>query len=190
MIGENAFCPKTGAPLSDERHYDDQGHPQRAPIEDCVPSDIHSDGELTTGAIRSSRTAVFNYFRWCHQRHNTADQSFYRKALLGIRRLKRTATGKQDWDIHLWYALQHWLATEFDYETDWMDAHAEPRCLHCHGRLKYDETVDGTVYAQCGANCTGNHMDQLPVIRETIARLYSQAFDDPSVEETDFLQFS
>lgn len=187
MIGKHAFCPKSGAPLSEEIHYEDQGRPQRVPLEDQTLSEVHPDGELTNGAIRSSKIALFCYFRRCHQHHHQANQSLYRKALLGLRRLKRSADGKQSWDNHIWYALQEWLTT--DYEIDWMSAYTEPRCVHCHGQLKYKKFVDGEVYAQCGANCTGNNINQINEIREIIHSLCSQAFDDRNYEDTEFLQF-
>lgn len=187
MIGKYAFCPKSGAPLSERRHYDERGHPSRVPIEEGVPSDAKPEGKLTNGAVRSSTRALFNYFRRCHQRHCEEDEATYRRVLLELRRLKGTATGKEEWDIYMWYALQYRLAAD-DYDAAWMDTHAEPRCPDCHGRLKYEQLAPGDVIARCGTNCTASGADRLPAIRETIASLYSRAFDDDADAE-EFLRF-
>lgn len=187
MIEEYAFCPKTGAPLSEQRHYDERGRPSRVPIEERLPPDSKPEGELTNGAVRSATKALFNYFRRCHQRHHQADETLYRRALLELRRLKEAATSTEEWDIYVWYALQFRLRAD-GYDTTWMDAHAEPRCPGCHGRLKYDQLAPGEVIGRCGANCTATGTDRLPEIRETLASLCSRAFDR-TVDADEFLQF-
>ena len=186
MIEEYAFCPKTGAPLSERRHYDERGHPSRVPIEERTPSGMKPDGELTNGAIRSSTEAIFNYFRRCHQRHCEEDGALYRKAVLELRRLKKAATGIEEWDIHIWYALQYRLAD--DHDVGWMDVHAEPRCPDCHGRLKYEQLGPHDVIGRCGTNCTARGADRLPAVRETIASLYSRAFS-AEADIDDLLRF-
>lgn len=177
MIGTNAFCPKTGAPLSDNKHYDDQGHGRRAVLFDDGVEATSSVSELTNGAIRSTKVAVFNHFRRCHQRHHEPDDALYRKASLAFTRLKRVANGKQGWDIHLWYAAKVRLQ-KAGYDTAWMHAHTTPRCPHCHGRLKYRDCIDGQLIARCGTTCTNTTTDQLTEIRELLADLYAQAFPD------------
>lgn len=186
MIGEDAFCPKTGAPLSEQSHYDEQGQPCRIVTANEHSLASQSAGELTTGAARSSKAALFNRFRDCHQHHRPADDALYRKAALALSRLKRTAEGTASWDVHVWYALQRRL-TETGHDVEWMHAHVAPRCPHCHGQLRYEEYDTGDVAARCATNCTASH-DQLPEIRETIATLYREAFDEP-VAATDFIQF-
>jgi hypothetical protein len=186
MIGEDAFCPKTGASLSDEQHYDDEGHPQRVVTADADSLASQSAGEFTTGAVRSSKSALFNRFRDCHQRHRPANDALYRKAALALSRLKRAADGTESWDTHVWYALRRRLAMD-GFEVEWMHAHAEPRCPHCHGHLRYEQYDTGDVLAQCATGC-GHETDHLPAIRETIAQLYSRAFDEPA-DASEFLQF-
>lgn len=190
MLGTDAFCPKSGAPLSDKKHYDDQGHGKRAVLSDEHLGETLSVGELTNGAVRSTKTALFNYFRRCHQRHHEPDNTLYRKASLVFTRLKRAATGKQEYDVHLWYAARERLRRA-GHETSWMRAHAVLRCPHCHGRLKYEEFVGDDLIAHCGTNCTNDHADQLTEIRELLADLYTQAFPDASdsVDADSFLQF-
>lgn len=182
MRGKDAFCPKTGAPLSDEKHYDDRGHPNRAVLPNESSIDPQPSGELTNGAICSSKAALFNRFRRCHQQHNDANGALYRKTALSLRRLKRAASGYETWDVYIWYALQQRLA-ETGYDTKWMHSHAMLRCPHCHGQLKYERYDTGAIRARCGTHCTDD-TDQLAEIRETIADLYSKAFDEPvTVEE-------
>lgn len=190
MIGTDAFCPKSGAPLSDELHYDDAGNGKRAVLGDEHLDETPPVGELTNGAIRSSRTALLNYFQRCHQRRFDADEPLYREASLAFTRLKSTATGRQEWDVHVWYAAQKRLHNA-GYETDWMGAHAVPRCPRCHGRLGYRRFANGAVVARCGTNCTGGRSDRLAEIRGILDGLYTQAFPDgnDSVGPESFLQF-
>ena len=187
MIGEDAFCPKTGAPLSEKPEYDEQDHSRRAALPDEFTAELQLPGELTNGAVTSSKAALFNQFRRCHQRHADASDVLYRKAALDLRRLKSTAEGRADWDVHVWYALQRRL-DERRFGVEWMHAHAELRCSHCHGRLKYKLYGNGDVYALCGTNCTDDKADQLGTIREIIAALYSRSFAD-SVNAGTLLQF-
>lgn len=187
MIGDDAFCPKTGAPLSEETHYDEENRRRHVVLPDENSLASQSVGELTHGALRSSKAALFNRFRRCHRRHHEVDDALYRKAALALSRLKRTATGCEQEDIYVWYALQRRL-TVAGYETEWMDVHVEPHCPHCHGRLKYEPYDTGDVYATCGTDCTESRANHLPELRETIADLYARAFDDP-VTADDFLQF-
>ncbi len=190
MIGIDAFCPKSGAPLSDERHYGERGSGKRAVLpEDRIKERVPT-GELTNGAIRSSKMALLNYFQRCHQRHHRPNDDLYQKASLAFTRLKRTATGKQTWDVHIWYAAQERLRLA-GYETSWMDAHSIPRCPHCHGRLKYEQIAPGSVIGRCGTNCTDRRIDHHEEIRNIIADLYKQAFpvNDNTISADSFLQF-
>ncbi|WP_049903413.1 hypothetical protein [Halococcus agarilyticus] len=185
MIGEDAFCPKTGAPLTEEQQYDDAGRPRRVVTADEESLAADAAGELTTGAVRSSKAALFNRFRRCHERHHETDDALYRKAALALARLKRTAEDTESWDVHVWYALRKRLAAA-GHDVEWMHAHVEPRCPHCHSRLRYEAYAD-TVTARCVAGC-GGRPDQLTAIRETIAALYTRAFDT-SIDPDEFVQF-
>lgn len=188
MIGNNSFCPKSGAPLSEERHYDEGGRPRRAVRSKGAPDHVATDGELTNGAVRSARTALFNYFKRCHQYYGDADEGLYQRASLALRRLKSTATGTQEWDVYVWYALEKRLQRT-GFETGWMHAHATLRCPHCHGRLAYREFADSVV-AQCGTNCTDDNADRLDEIRRLLADLYAETFSDDEPPEADaFLRF-
>lgn len=191
MKGNYAFCPKSGAPLSKELHYDDEGRPRR-----CVESDENSavrspDGELTNGSLRSSKVAVFNHFRRRHQRHHGTDSRLYSKATLALRRLKRTANGREAWDMYVWYALAERL-DRLGFDVRWMSAHVEPRCPRCAGRLKYERTAADELVARCGTDCTDDRSDRLAEIRETVVGLYGRAFEDdtserPSVDDLEYL---
>lgn len=187
MIEKDAFCPKTGAPLSKKCHYDDQMRSWRSVLQDKDTPTSELPGEFTNGAVQSSRAALFNCFRRCHKHHCEANDKLYRKATLGLRRLKRTADGWQGWDIYVWYTLQQRL-DRAGFDVEWMHLYAEPRCPHCHGRLNYELYDNGNVTAQCGTRCTENTRDKLHESRETIAELYSQAFGE-NIEPDDILQF-
>lgn len=188
MKGIDAFCPRTGAPLSEKRYYSEGGTPRRIAVRDRSIDELPLEGELTNGEVRSTTLALFNYFRRCHQYYYGENQPLYRKALLGIRRLKRTANGNEEWDVHVWYALGERLSSQ-GYETRWMRAHAELRCPGCHGRLKYEQVTANHLIARCGVNCTDDGHDRLPEIRGTIAELYSRTFDDEIGDGGDLLRF-
>lgn len=185
MIGYYAFCNRSGAPLSKPENYDDRGQAWRHVLPDEDADGGHV-GELTNGEIRSSRRALLAHFRRSHRRHHEYDDECYRRASLAIRRLKRTASGGQADDRHVWYALQRRLR-DLGYETDWMHAHAGLRCPSCQGRLRFQETA-GDVRAECGTNCDGADADRLAEIRETVASLYAATFEDATAEPEAFLQ--
>ncbi len=188
MIGNDSFCPKSGAPLSEKQHYDEGGRPRRAVRLEGPSGDVAMDGELTNGAVRSARTALFNHFKRCHQQHDDADDDLYQRASLALCRLKRTATGTQEWDVYVWYVLEKRLR-RIGFETEWMHTHATLRCPYCHGRLGYREVADGVV-ARCGTNCTDDSADRLGEIRRLLADLYATAFPNDEPSEADaFLQF-
>lgn len=185
MKGEYAFCPQSGAPLSEEVHYDDRGRAQRVPVYDDFPGRT-PDGELTNGSLRSARVALFNHFRRSYRRHHDEDDgSLFSKAALGLTRLKRAAEGDTEWDVYVWYALAEWLREEYDVR--WMHAHVEPRCPDCAGQLQYESLGDGDYRATCATTCAGHHGDSLATIAETVCRLYARAFDDPAPDADELL---
>ena len=183
MIDEHAFCPRSGAPLSEERHYDERGHARRVPEE---PNDEPTVQELTNGERRSSRRALLAHFRHCHERHAEPDPAIHRAASLALYRLKRVADGAVEWDVHVWYALAERLARE-GFDAEWMHVHVEPRCPRCHGTLKYGRTPRGDLVARCGALCSDERADALRVVRETVADLYTRAFEPTEPIEVDDL---
>lgn len=174
MKGPHAFCPKTGASLSSDRHYDADGRYRRHPVDDgdAAPS---PDGELTNGERRSSTVALFGRFRRCHRRHRDPDDDLYRTAALALRRLKRATTADDAWDLYVWSALGEYLARD-GHDVEWMAAHVEPRCPGCHGRLRYDRCGDA-LHARCATDCGGCGPDALATIRDRVAALYGRAFD-------------
>ncbi|MFC4990390.1 hypothetical protein [Saliphagus infecundisoli] len=177
MIGDHAFCPTSGASLSEESHYDERGVPQRAPAtDDPVP--------LTTGGTRSSRRALLRYFRRCHRRHADPDGKLYGRASLALARLKRTANAREGRDEIVWYALGERLARH-GFEVAWMHAHAEPRCPDCGGRLAFERGPSGLV-ARCGLSCAHGG-DRLDEIRGLVASLHERAFPDEPTPPTDDL---
>ncbi|QLH84035.1 hypothetical protein [Halosimplex pelagicum] len=187
MIGTDPFCPESGAPLSRDRHYDELGRGKRAVTTTDRSAAAGTAGELTNGAVRSARTALLTYFERCHQRHGDADDELYRRGSVALRRLKSAASGRQEWDVHVWFALKHRLASA-EYDVEWMNDHATLRCPHCAGRLRYRRTPGGVV-ATCGVDCDGSGGDALAAIRETVASLYAAAFDADPPETDALLQF-
>ena len=176
MIGTTAFCPKTGAQLSEERYYDEHGRAHRAPVEDAFVAGEHLDGELTTGAVCSSKRALLVHFRRTHQFYQPENAALYRNVALWLRRLKRTASGPQTSDMVVWLALSARVRQE-GYDAEWMLGHVSLRCPRCHGRLKYEQLGPDRIYARCGTNCTDDHADRLCEIEELATDLYARAFE-------------
>ncbi|EMA36833.1 hypothetical protein [Halobiforma nitratireducens] len=185
MIGEHAFCPTSGASLSREVHYDDRGRPERTPQSDDLSPNATLEAPLTTGARRSSRRALLTYFRRCHRRHADADDECYRRAALALARLKRTASGRDERDVVVWFALGERLAYE-GFDVEWMAAHADPRCPDCGARLSYASDSDGLV-GYCGVSCRDERTDRLAEIRETVRSLFARTYPDEPTPETDAL---
>lgn len=175
MIGNDAFCPESGAPLTEAQHYDADGQAWRAVRSDDT-HDGATEGLLTNGSVQSTRTALLDYFRRCHRRSSEPDEALYGTVSLALWRLKRVAEGAQAWDVHIWYALQHHLARS-GHDVAWMGSYATLRCPDCHGTLAYRTVGDGVV-ARCGTRCTDRRDDRLTAIRETVATLYADAFED------------
>lgn len=186
MIGKYAFCPTSGASLSREVHYDERGRPERVPQDDDLSPNATLDAPLTTGKRRSSRRALVTHFRRCHRRHDDPDDDLSRRAALAIGRLKRAASGRQERDVVVWYALAERLARD-GFDVDWMGAHAEPRCPSCSGRLTYVVGPDGPI-GRCGGSCDDTGEDRLETIRETVCSLFAQTFPDDPAPATDALE--
>lgn len=189
MIGTDAFCPKSGATLSRETHHDEHGRRRRAVTDDGRAVELGVVGELTNGAVRSGRTALLVYFKRCHGRHHAPDEQLYRRASLALKRLKSSASGREEWDVHVWYALKRRLDRR-GYDVGWMDSHAQLRCPFCTGRLRFDTTANDAVVAACGTDCNDQRGGILTETREILASLYAAAFaDQPAPSPADFLQF-
>lgn len=186
MIGEHAFCPTSGASLSRDVHYDERGRPERVPQSDDLAPNASLEAPLTTGNRRSSRRALATHFRRCHRRHDEPNNELYCRGALALARLKRTATGRQEYDVIVWYALGERLARD-GFDVNWMAAHAEPRCPECHGRLTYVPGVDGLL-GRCGGSCRGTREDRLDTIRETVRSLFARTFPDDPTPDTDALE--
>lgn len=181
MIGEHAFCPSSGAPLSREAHHDARGRPKRAPqADDRTPNDA-LDAPLTTGAPRSSKRALLAYLRRCHRRHADANDELYRCGALALDRLKESAAGREARDEIVWFALGERLARA-GFDVAWMAAHVEPRCPGCNGRLAYVEGPDGPT-GRCGGSCDGTRTDRLDEIRAIVRSLFVRTFPDASTPE-------
>ncbi|MWG33021.1 hypothetical protein [Halomarina oriensis] len=175
MIGIDAFCPRSGAPLTDDRHYDADGRGLRAVSDDDAALAAGTAGELTGGAIRSSRPALVAYFRRCHARHEPVDTDLYGTAALLVYRLLH-ARETQPPDVVVWYALLCRLDA-LGHDTEWMHAHAALRCPVCHGRLRY-ERIGDDLTARCAVRCSPEGDAALETLRHDVVSLYDDAFDD------------
>jgi hypothetical protein len=181
MIGTITFCPKTGAQLSEERYYDAYGRGLRAPIEDAFVAGDDLDGELTTGAVRSSQRALLVHFRRTHQFYRPENADLYRNVALWLRQLKQTASGPQTPDMVVWLALCARVRRE-GHDAEWMLSHVALRCPRCHGRLKYDQVGPDALSASCGTNCTDDNADRLTEIETLAVDLYVQTFERGETE--------
>ncbi|KZN26421.1 hypothetical protein A4G99_20385 [Haladaptatus sp. R4] len=182
MKGQYAFCPKSGAPLSENVHYDELGRSSRHVVSDDSLQRMETEGEMTNGSLRSSKIALFSYFKRCYERHYAANSKLYSRSTIALGRLKRTASGRDAWDMYVWYALAERLA-RLGFDAEWMNAHIEPRCPQCSGRLKYEQLACDEIIGICGTDCTDDRSDRLEEIRETVADLYSRAFAEESGEQ-------
>jgi hypothetical protein len=182
MIGTIAFCPKTGAQLSEERYYDEHGRALRVPIEDAFVAGDNLDGELTTGAVRSSQRALLVHFRRTHQFHRPENADLYRNVALWLRQLKQTASDPQTPDMVVWLALSARVRRE-GYDAEWMLSHVALRCPRCHGRLTYEQLGPDALSASCGTNCTDDNANRLTEIENLAADLYAQTFERGQIEE-------
>ncbi|WP_276253954.1 hypothetical protein [Halomontanus rarus] len=208
MIGEHAFCPTSGASLSQEIHYDEHGRSERAPRSDELTPTDALETPLTTGERRSSKRALSTYFQRCHRRHaesprdelvdgderavdETATEDeidsededrpdLYRHATLALTRLKRAATGRQERDVIVWYALRERLARD-GFDVAWMTAHVEPRCPDCGSQLVYVSGPNRPI-GRCPTSCTGDRHDRLRAIRTTVTALFERTYSDATLE--------
>lgn len=181
MIGDNSFCPKSGAPLDPDKHYDEDGRYGRAVSDTEASRAIGSRGELTSGSVRSSKQALLVFFRRTHERHHDENAELYRRCALALRRLLG-ATSRQPLDVVVWYALERRLAA-LGYETDWMHAHGELHCPRCHGPLRFYQ-VAGELTGICGTDCDDRRTDMLAELRESIVELYAATFPDDDQPDT------
>jgi hypothetical protein len=187
MKGAHKFCPDTGVELSEEQHYDDRGISRRAPVDE-LSADHWGDrptGLLTNGELVSSRYALANYFRRCHQRHYDDDNDLYCSMALALRRLK---TRTDRWDVWVWYALAERLARK-NYNVEWMFDHAEARCPRCSGPLKWEATANG-LQGKCAINCRNEwNQDYLePEIRKKVLTAYNKAYHNDTISRLEVLK--
>lgn len=174
MKGGNKFCPRSGAELGEETHHDEHGIPFRAPEDDVDEAHYGAGpvGELSCGELVSSRIALANYFRRCHQLARGPDDQLYRAMALALRRLK--SGDSDDWDVWIWFALEERLHRK-GFDVDWMDQFAEARCLRCGSVMKWERTPRG-VQGKCAVNCSDDNDYREPEIRERIRTIYDSAF--------------
>lgn len=157
MRGEHAFCPRTGVPLSDDRHYPVPEEPQRgwrSPSRG-VPSDpafwaVNNRGELTNGERQSKVQGLLHYFRRSHaEAVADPDDALDRRAAVLIRSLKGA---RDDWDIFVWAALMERL-TRAGHRVAWMHNYWVPVCPDCGSVLKYVEHAPTGWQALCAVRC-------------------------------------
>jgi hypothetical protein len=181
MKGKHAFCPQSGATLNDDRHYVDSNIAYRAPVEDSVDDSWTPLGELTTGELVSSCTALTSVFRRCQQlSHADYYVDLYGTAALALRRLKSETNG---WDVWIWYALAERL-DRLGYDASWMHNHADPRCPRCSSKLRFEDSPTGYANMICGASCgTETSSDRTVEIYDRIKDVYNATFTDDPIDE-------
>lgn len=186
MKGAHKFCPETGVDLDEERHYDDRGIPRQAPDDD-LPDDHWGNrpmGLLTNGELVSTRLALANYFRRCHQRHHDGDDDLYCAMALALRRLK---TRTDSWDVWVWYALAERLSRK-GYDIDWMFYHTTPRCPRCSGPLKWESTARG-LQGKCAINCRNQRNPDYVnhEIRKRVRSMYNSGFPNETISDLEIV---
>lgn len=173
MKGTHQFCPTSGAALSDDAHYVENGVKLRAPLDGTVDDSWTCDGALTNGELVSGCSALIAYFR--RQRRKTdVDAEIDGKAALAIRRLKSSSGA---WDEWIWYATAERLARS-GFDAEWMLAFAEPRCPRCSSRVKIEPSATGYPNLRCGVTCGPDSADRSIEIYDRILDTYNAAFSD------------
>jgi hypothetical protein len=181
MRGPQAFCPSTGAPLSDERERPQLYRPGASPVRAPKPDDF---GEapttpLSRGANYSSTAALKRYFRRSYATHApTDDGTVVRQAAAAIERLKEPETDVHD--DHLWFALAERLHRKYDYSAaalSWMWACVDLGCPHCYGVVTEEwRASEGEIQRKCAINCTDDNRYVDGEIRESIEEAYNKSF--------------
>ena len=173
--GPDAFCPKSGAPLSDDRHPDERRRPHREPESDeCA--------ELSTGAVRSSTDALIAFFRRSHRDSSRdLDRPLLRKAARHLRTLKSESDARDEW---IWYALCEKLHRE-DFEVAWMRYHVHLVCPYCGSEPKWEPAPCGDLLPKCAVNCTDSSEYVLHEARERIRTAYNAAWGDTPADHID-----
>ncbi|WP_135830652.1 hypothetical protein [Halorussus halobius] len=167
--GEDAFCPSSGSRLSLDRHFDELARPWR------VPDASSESAELTTGADKSSTTALKRFFRRTHRSErsdDTMDRDLLRVAARHIETLKRSTEARDEW---VWYALCERLHRE-GFDVGWMRKHVNPVCPHCGSELTADLAPKGEVLPQCAVNCRDDNRFVEGDIADAIRDTYNEAF--------------
>lgn len=174
MKGSHAFSPRTGSPLSSEKHH--PGPVYEAPKREAEDG----SGELTLGETHSSQLALLEYF------HRAYSKSHYGqpppddvKLLAGraLYELKRHAGGYRDeW---IWLALTEYLARNGIWST-WMHNHVDLPCPRCGSLCRWKPTIVGLDKVSCGANCGAEkHSERSIEIVDKVFAAYQAALGDP-----------
>lgn len=176
MKGEHAFCPESGAQLSDQQHW--VGGPSgRVPLRAADPESVPGPAleELTNGELVSRTEALIAHFRG-HCPDGAPDE-LVAKAALDLRRLKSQTDA---WDCWVWLALAERLDRR-GFEVDWMLGCAEPRCPRpqCSSRIQFGASVVGVPAMDCASRCgADSSSDRTGEIHDRIKAVYQLAFGD------------
>jgi hypothetical protein len=184
MRGKHAFCPSSGALLSDERERPQEYRPGASPVRAPEPDEINQTllEPYSRGANHSSASALVGYFRRMRRRHAPeASPTIARQAALAIQRLKEPETDVHD--DYLWFALAERLHRAEDYsrdELDWLWQCVELSCPRCYGPLRDEPVIiEDAAKSKCAINCTDDNRYVDDEIRETILKAYNKAFRKP-----------
>lgn len=167
MKGPHAICAETGADLSEDRHPDEHGIPEREP-------ETRDHDVLSNGATHSSRLALLRFFRRKHAAlaDDPGDDAPARAARY-LRALKSETDARDEW---VWYALAERLHRD-GFDIAWMRmADVVLVCPHCSSWLTYRPSPSGDILPKCGATCTDDYL--FGDIREVLRATYNAAFDN------------
>ena len=185
MRGNHAFCPSSGALLSDERERPQEYRPSASPVRAPEPDEInqHLIEPYSRGANHSSASALVGYFRRMRRRYAPeTSPTIARQAALAIQRLKEPETDVHD--DYLWFALAERLHRAEDYsrdELDWLWHCVELSCPHCFGPITDEPVVTAPhgTKSKCAINCTDDNRHVDGEIRSRILKAYNRAFRKP-----------
>ncbi|WP_135852624.1 hypothetical protein [Halorussus salinus] len=168
MKGPHAICPSSGADLSEDRHPDDRGIPQREP--QTPDHDV-----LSTGQTHSSRRALTAFFERTHGEYaDDPERTQLPSATRYLRALKSETDARDEW---VWYALAERLHRD-GFNVGWMRmADVVLVCPHCGSWLKYRPAPKGELLPKCGVNCRDRDEFVFGDIRREIRETFTAAFD-------------
>lgn len=105
-LGITCFVRRRVTKLSDKKEYEEAGNPYYVSLLTKSTVKLYLPGELTIRVISSLIVVLFNFSMLLYK-NRKKNSPLYWKSALSLRDLKKTSEGREDRNVHIWYALQH-----------------------------------------------------------------------------------